>query len=346
MSRKYNKVDTNIDLSLFNLKSDKVSEEVLVKKQAHKSISKIDVIEDIDNRSISIEQAMKILNQQWKLSGLRSRTIQTYNYNFNRFVEVTKVEYLSQINSQKIYDFLASLGDVKDSSLNGVLKQIKAVLSKCHDNGWYESRFWKNVKIKVNKTVKEAATEQEITLLLSLLDKSTYSGMRDSIAIILLVKTGIRIKTLGELREGNIDFDNQLLKLQGDIMKSHKPLFLPLSNDMCTLLKELITVNEKLRREHKQKNDYIFLSNTGVPISNTVSSSNLIAKNLWVYSKKWGLKNVNAHSLRRLFAQNLVNHGADINLVSHALAHSDLTTTSIYLGLNPNTVAKNLRDYI
>lgn len=346
MSQKYNKVDTNIDLSLFNLKSDNDSEEMLVKKQAHKSISKIDVIEDINNRSITIEQAMKILNQQWKLSGLRPRTVQSYNYNFDRFVEVTKVEYLHQINSQKIYDFLASLEDVKDSSLYGVLKQIKAVLSKCADNGWYESPFWKNVKIKVNKTVKEAATEQEITLLLSLLDKSTYSGLRDSIAIILLVKTGIRIKTLGELRESNIDFENQLLKLQGDIMKSHKPLFIPLSNDMCILLKELIAVNEKIRREHKQKNNYIFLSNVGVPISNTVSPSNLIAKNLWVYSKKWGLKNVNAHSLRRLFAQNLIKRGADINLVSHALAHSDLTTTSIYLGLNPTTVAKSLREYI
>lgn len=339
-------MDTNIDLSLFHLNSDKASEEVFVKKQAHNSILKIDVIDDIDNRNISVEQALKILNQQWKLSGLRARTIQTYNYNFNRFVDVTKVEYLHQINSQKIYDFLASLGDVKDSSLNGILKQIKAVLSKCHDNGWYSSKFWMNLKIKVNKTVKEAATEQEITLLLSLLDKSTYSGFRDSVAIIFLVKTGVRIKTLGEIREQNIDFDNQLLKLQGDIMKSHKPLFLPLSKDMCILLKKLIAENEKIRREHKQKNDYIFLSNTGVPISNTKSPSNLIAKNLWVYSKKWGLKNINAHSLRRLFAQRLINSGADINLVSHALAHSDLTTTSIYLGLNPNTVAKNLRDYI
>lgn len=346
MSKKFNKVDTNIDLSLFNINSNKKSEEVLVKKQAHKSISKIDVIEDIDNRNISIDQALKILNQQWKLSGLRPRTIQTYNYNFNRLVEVTKVEFLHEINSQKIYDFLASLGEVKDTSLNGVLKQIKAVLSKCADNGWYDSHFWKNVKIKVNKVVKEAATEQEITLLLSLLDKSTYSGLRDSIAIIFLVKTGVRIKTLGEIREQNIDFDNQLLKLQGDIMKSHKPLFLPLSNDMCILLKELISVNEKVRRVHKQKNDYIFLSNTGVPISNTVSSSNLIAKNLWVYSKKWGLKNLTAHSLRRLFAQNLIDAGANINLVSHALAHADLTTTSVYLGLNHNTVAKNLRDYL
>ncbi|WP_254660093.1 tyrosine-type recombinase/integrase [Lysinibacillus xylanilyticus] len=230
--------------------------------------------------------------------------------------------------------------------MHGRLKQIKAVLSKCHDNGWYESMFWKNIKIKVNTSVKEATTERELTLLLSLLDKSTYSGLRDSIAILLLYKTGIRIKTLGLLREQNIDFDNMLLKLQGEIMKAHRPLILPLDDEMCTLLRELISINDGVRKEHREKNDYIFLSNIGVPISNTVSPSNLIAKNLWVYSKKWNLKNVNPHSIRRLYAQNLVKRGADINLVSHALAHSDLSTTSKYLGLNVNNVARNLREFL
>ncbi|MGE7808690.1 hypothetical protein [Lysinibacillus capsici] len=70
--------------------------------------------------------------------------------------------------------------------------------------------FWTNIKIKVNTSVKEATTERELALLLSLLDKSTYSGLRDSIAILLLYKTGIRIKTLGALREQNIDFENIL----------------------------------------------------------------------------------------------------------------------------------------
>lgn len=52
------------------------------------------------------------------------------------------------------------------------------------------SKFWTNIKIKVNTSVKEATKERELALLLSLLDKSTYSGLRDSIAILLLYKTG------------------------------------------------------------------------------------------------------------------------------------------------------------
>lgn len=345
MSKSFNKVNSNIDLDLFTIKSQKESKEEVVKK-TNNSIVKIDIFDELDNRNIKIEHALKILNQQWRLNGLRPRTIDSYNYNFRRFVEITKVEYLHEINNEKIYQYLSSFENVKDTSLLGRLKQIKAVLSKCHDNGWYNSKFWRNIKIKVNTSVKEAATENELTVLLSLLDKSTYSGLRDSIAILLLYKTGIRIKTLGALREQNIDFENRLLKLQGEIMKAHRPLILPLDDEMCTLLRDLISINDDVRKEHKEKNDYIFLSNIGVPISNTVSPSNLISKNLWVYSKKWNLKNINPHSIRRLYAQNLVKRGADINLVSHALAHSDLSTTTKYLGLNHNTVAKNLRDFL
>lgn len=253
------------------IKTEKEPKKETVKK-TNNSIVKIDTFDEMDRRNIKIGHALKILNQQWRLSGLRPRTIDSYNYNFKRFVEITNVECLHEINNEKIYQYLSSFENVKDTSLQGRLKQIKAVLSKCHDNGWYNSKFWKNIKIKVNTSVKEATTEKELALLLSLLDKSTYSGLRDSIAILLLYKTGIRIKTLGALREQNIDFDNMLLKLQGEIMKAHRPLILPLDDEMCTLLRELISINDDIRKEHREKNDYIFLSNIGVPISNTVSS--------------------------------------------------------------------------
>jgi len=56
------------------------------------------------------------------------------------------------------------------------------------------SKFWRNIKIKVNTSVKEAATEKELTVLLSLLDKSTYSGLRDSIGILLYTKQVFELK--------------------------------------------------------------------------------------------------------------------------------------------------------
>ena len=76
-----------------------------------------------------------------------------------------------------------------------------------------------------------------------------------------------------------------------------------------------------------------------------VSTANTISENLWVYNKQWGL-NVTCHGLRRAYAQNLIKRGADINLVSSALGHSDLTSTTKYLGLSLEKVANNLREYL
>lgn len=330
----FNKVDSNVDLSLFDINSRR------------KSADKFGFNEESNTRNIKVNHAMKIVNQQWKLLGLRPRTIDSYNYNFSKFVEVTNVVYLHEINNDKIYEYLSSFKDVRDTTLKGRLKQISAVLARFYDNGWLASVFWKSIKIKVDTPLKEAATEKELSLLISLLDKSTFSGFRDSIAILLLYKSGIRIKTLGLLREKNIDFESKTLILPGEIMKSHRTLMLPLDDDICALLKELISVNNDIRKEHHQKNDNIFVSNVGIPISNSVSPSNLISKNLWMYSKRWGLKNVNPHSIRRLYGQNLLKRGADVNLISHAYGHSDLSTTSRYLGLDTSTVVRNLRDYL
>ncbi|MEG0694192.1 MAG: tyrosine-type recombinase/integrase [Erysipelotrichaceae bacterium] len=344
MSKTFNKVNSNIDFSLLSIKSDDVQKED--KNQSDQILFNIETNQVFDNRNIKVEHALKILNQQWRIIGLRKRTIDSYNYNFKRLIDATKVTYMHEINADTIYQFLSSLGDVKDTTLHGCLKQIKSVLSRCHDNGWYQTKFWRNIKIKVDEVRKEAATETELALLLSLLDKTTFRGFRDSCAILLLYKTGIRIRTLAELRECHVDFENKLLNMSGDIMKSHRSHLMPLDEQMCTLLKELININNEIRKENKQKNDYIFLSNIGVPIADTVSPSNAIAKNLWVYSKRWNLKNVNPHSIRRLFAQNLLRKGANVNLISHALNHTDLSTTSRYLGIDSKEVAKNLRDYL
>lgn len=140
MSKSFNKVNSNIDLGLLTIKSQKESKEEVV-KNTNNLIINIDTFDELDNRNIKIEHALKILNQQWRLNGLRPRTIDRYNYNFRRFVGSTKVEYLHEINNEKIYHYLSSFENVKATSLLGRLKQIKAVLSKCHDNGWYNSKF-------------------------------------------------------------------------------------------------------------------------------------------------------------------------------------------------------------
>ena len=58
--------------------------------------------------------------------------------------------------------------------------------------------------MKVDKKVIKGAKPNDIAILMSLIDKSTFIGLRDVIAILTMYKT-IRISTLGQLDERHIE---------------------------------------------------------------------------------------------------------------------------------------------
>ena len=160
-----------------------------------------------------------------------------------------------------------------------------------------------------------------------------------------LYKTGVRINTLGQIKECHIDFANGMLNLEGSIMKNHKSLNLPIDDQLIELFRVLIEQNEKIRKYYKQDNDLLFITQRGTTI-NTSSTNNAISKQLSKYSKHYDLPNINPHAIRRAYAKSLYDKGANIALISKALGHSNLAVTTQYLDLEVDEVAENLRDYL
>lgn len=62
----------------------------------------------------------------------------------------------------------------------------------------------------------------------------------------------MRIKTLGQIKESNIDFENKMLNLEDSIMKNHNYLKLPLGDQLIELYEILIEKNEKIRFSYKE----------------------------------------------------------------------------------------------
>ena len=188
--------------------------------------------------------------------------ITIYNLHVNHFCKITSSVYLSDITTNEIYDWLNSM-EVSNVTKLIRLKCLKAFLGKCIDNGWLPMMYWLSINIKVDKNVKKGATKNEIEVLLSLLDTTTFVGLRDAVAILTLYQTGIRINTIGQLAEKHIDFNTLTLNLSGNIMKNHKMLQLPIDNKLAHLLRVLIQHNDKIREYQNQKNENIFISHKG-----------------------------------------------------------------------------------
>ena len=292
---------------------------------------------------MTLEQALNVITRQMRISGNRSRTIHDYEVYVKHFKDTTKAVYLTDISTELIYKWLDSMKVSNQTKLTR-LKCLKAFLSRCFDNGWIQTKFWRTVNVKVDQKVKEGATDKEVNLLLSLLDLNNFVQLRDAVAVLVMYKTGVRINTLSQLEEGHVDFKNNLLVLDGEIMKNHQGIKLPIDETLNKLLKVLINQNRIIRNSYKKDNAHLFITMYGDKITSSQSHNN-IQKRLNKYSKEFGLKNINPHALRRGFAKNLLDKGANVALISKALGHSDISVTTQYLFLDIEEVANTLRDF-
>lgn len=289
-------------------------------------------------------EALGTIINQMQASGYRPRTMQDYDRLLNNFAKSIGIVYLEEVTVESIYLWLDSMQVGNQTKLTR-LKVVKSFLGKCMNNGWLKVNFWHSINVKVDKKVKKGAKPNDIAILISLIDKSTFIGLRDVAAILTMYKTGIRINTLGQLEEKHIDFENKVLVLNGSILKNHKLLKLPLDDQLLQLYRVLIKQNMKVREYYGQSNTNIFISIKGTSL-NTRSINSAISKQLTKYAKRFGLENINAHAIRRAYAKNLHDNGASIALISKALGHSDLAVTTQYLDLDVEEVASSLRDYL
>lgn len=316
---------------IFSIQSEEVS--IFTKKNA------------VKRKGITIPQALETIYQQMRIAGNRIRTIESYDYIFKQFVQFNKLEYVEDITADSIYEYLGSLEVAQQTKLIR-LKSIKAVLSKFHNNGWVKQKFWSTIHIKIDKQVKKGAKANDIEKLIELIDQNTFIGFRDTVAILTMYKTGIRIQTLGELKERHIDYENLSLNLDGSILKNHKFLKLPIDQELADLYKVLIKQNDKIRSYYNTENTNIIITQNGLPISNARTSNNAISKQLNKYSKRFGLEDINAHAIRRGYAKKLLDAGASIAIISKALGHASLDVTTLYLDLDVEEVANDLREYL
>lgn len=298
----------------------------------------------VSNTPIPIPTARLLLERQLRTEGLRDRTVYDYLMWFDKFVESTGVKVVSEINATAVYQWLEQM-DVKNSTKLVRLKSLKAVLGRFFDRGWIPDKFWKSIKIKVDTPTKKGTDPQDLEIYLNMLDLTNYFELRDAVAVLLMYKTGIRSATMSQLKEEHLDLDNLLLRLSGDIMKNRQSLILPIDSQLVSLIKTLLKENIKIRQHTKQSNSYLFISRTGRSIYET-GHSNVIQKRLNTFSNKYGIKNINPHSLRRAYAKNLYNRGANVALISKALDHKSLEVTTRYLDITQEELVSSLREFL
>ena len=148
-----------------------------------------------------------------------------------------------------------------------------------------------------------------------------FEGIRNKVIIEMLFGTGMRLAELTGVKETDIDFYENTIKVLG---KRNKQRIIPLNTELVQLLKRYI---EAKKSENFNNNSLTFLV--------TNKGSNVYPKLIYLVVQKY-LANISTqdkkspHVLRHTFATSLLNKGADLNAIKELLGHANLSATQIY----------------
>ncbi len=176
--------------------------------------------------------------------------------------------------------------------------------------------------LKMSKTLPVFAKETEI---MEVLDRVVYtegfSGLRDQMVMELLYASGIRLSELINIKETDVQFSRQNVKVLG---KRDKERLIPLPKSLMPLMHKYIAAKRDTFSDNYSS--YLIVNNKGeqsypMMIYRIVNG---------VLKALTGLDKQSPHVMRHTFATHLLNKGADLNAVKELLGHSSLAATQVY----------------
>ena len=234
------------------------------------------------------------------------------NEEYKKFTEYLKPAYINKDMMAKFTDYLKKTCSGSTGAWS-VYQRFKKVINYMVEKGFLRTSPCKGVTIKADTdaVTKEILTQEEITTLIKTPVVPDAPEVRK--AFIFSCYTGLRWADIINLRYGNIDRTNRLLRFEQTKTKGHSSssvVTIPLRLDLIDFLGK------------GEKSTLLF----HLPTHNGA----LYFLRRWC--KAAGIdKHITWHCARHSYAVALLSNGADIKTVSSLMGHSSIAMTEKYL---------------
>lgn len=282
--------------------------------------------------SLTFEECYRKWRKHCIANNYAEKTVTYYDntiHVFNKFFDKEKLA--SEIGEETIENYVIYLRDsgVKDTTIKTYIGGLRTVLYFFMDKEWIEE-----FKIKVPKTVKrikDIYTEEELRRLLKKpnMRKCSFAEYRNWVLVNYFIGTGQRENSVINIKIGDFDLDNGIVKLAAT--KNKKQTLLPLGDNLIAILRDYLSIRGG------NNDDYAFCTDRGEKMT-----SSCVISAIRHYNRARGVNKTSIHLFRHTFATKWVRQNGDIVKLQHVLCHQDLKTTQKYLNITLNDL---LTDY-
>ena len=180
---------------------------------------------------------------------------------------------------------------------------------------------------KIGRYLPEVLSVQEVDDIISSVDTSTPTGLRDRAILEVLDGCGLRVSEAVNLKISDIFSKEGFLRIVG---KGDKERIVPLGE----MAAEALDAWFGARTEPcKGFEDTVFLNRFGRSLSR-VSMFNMVKKQALAAGVT---KEISPHTFRHSCATHLVENGADLRAVQEMLGHESILTTEIYTHIDSSS---------
>lgn len=260
-----------------------------------------------------------------------------YNYKMHLFRATTffvnhGVSDFKALNNDIINIYLKTLAGLSKSYIAGITRALSKFLNFANKHGYTEKAFvLPEITVYKDRRVPEYYTADEVSKILSNIDRGNALGKRNYAMVLLGARYGLRISDIVSLKLSELDFENNRISITQQ--KTGKPLTLDILPDVGWALIDYLKNGRP-----EVECDSVFLCHThpykafarGETMQHMLRQYALSA-GVW---KAGTEKRCSFHMLRYSLASDLIQQGVSLTTISGILGHSELNVTTLYAQLD------------
>lgn len=248
------------------------------------------------------------------------------------FLDDACVTSSDRITSRLVIKFLSSYSGNSTRYIATIISVLRNYLAFLHQDGYMAVELTgclPKVRIMRNAFIPSDWKQEDVKKLLNSVDRNNPKGKRDYAILLLVTRLGLRVSDIRSLKLTDLNWNRKMLSIV--MQKTKQPLELPILDDVGWAMIDYLkngrpqTVSDCVFLRHRAPYDGF-------------ADNNCLSRMLGRHMQKAGIdrsgQKDGLHSLRSTLARVMLETGAPLPVISEALGHQNIQTTSIYLKID------------